>query len=168
MYTLLAKKGQLFAIVLGALAVIIFLGSVISGLGSSGYALSDDLNQIMKNNPDQHFDFFNPGLAITLALIVIGAVAAVLFGIYHLVTAPKNSVKLIISLAVMAILFFALYSISSADFDTAIGPTLMKFANTGITETVSKVISGGLMTTVIMAAVAIVGIVLFEIFNLFK
>ncbi len=168
MYNLLAKKGQLFAILLGVVAVVIFLGTVIGGLGSSGYSLSDDLNQIMKNNPDQTFNFFNPGLAITLALIVIGAVVAVLFGLYQLVSAPKNSLKLIVSLAVIAVLFFALYSTSSSDFDSPIGATLMRFAETGVTENVSKVISGGLMTTLILAGIAIVGMLLFEIYNIFK
>ena len=168
MYDLLARKGQMFAILLGVVVIVIFLGTVISGLGSSGYSMSDDLNRIMKDNPDQQFNFFNPGLGITVALVGICAVIAVLFGIFHVVSAPKNSLKGIIGIVVIVVIFFALYSSSGADFDSAIGSTLEKFANTGITENTSKIISGSLKTTGLLAIGALASMILFEIYNIFK
>ena len=165
MYDLLAKKGQLFAILLGVVVILIFLGTVVSGLGSSGYSMSDDLNRIMKDNPDQQFNFFNPGLGITVALVVICAVVAVLFGLLQLVMAPKNSLKVIISVGALIVIFFALYSTANADFDSAIGNTLLKF---NVNENTSKIISGGLMTTVLLAGGALVSMVLFEVYNVFK
>jgi len=165
MYQLLAKKGQLFAILLGVLVCAIFLGSVFSGLGSSGYTVGDDLNAIMKANPDQSFSFFDIGLQLTLALIVIGLVAAVLFGLFQLVTAPKQSIKGIIGIAVIAVLFFALYSSAGTDTDSVIGPIIAKF---NVTDNVSKLISGGIMTTLILGGLSLASMVLFEVYNLFK
>lgn len=165
MYQLLAKKGQLFAILLGVLVVAIFLGSVFSGLSSQGYTMGDDLNQIMKNNPDQKFSMFDIGLYLTVILIIIGLAAAVLFGLYQLISAPKQSIKGIIGIAVIAVLFFALYSSAGTDSDTIIAPVLDKFK---VGDNVSKMIGGGIMTTVILLVVSLASMVLFEIYNIFK
>jgi len=165
MYQLLSKKGQLFAIGLGVLVVVIFLGSVFSGLSSSGYTVGDDLNAIMKANPDQSFSFFDIGLQLTVGLIIIGLVAAVLFGLYQLVSAPKQSIKGIIGIAVIAILFFALYSSAGTDADSVIGPILQKFS---VSDNISKLISGGIMTTLILGGLCVASMVLFEVYNLFK
>lgn len=165
MYQLLVKKGQLFAIVLGVGIVAIFLISVFGGLSNAGYTMGDDLNAIMKANPDQTFSFFDIGLQLTVALIVIGLVAAVLFGIFQLISAPKQSMKGIIGMAVIAILFFALYSTSGTDGDTVIGPVLDRF---DVGDNTSKLISGGIMTTLILLGLSLVSMILFEVYNLFK
>jgi len=78
MYSLLAKRGQLFAILLGVAIVVIFLGSVIGGLSSAGYNMGTDLVQVLKNDPAQDFSFFDIGLYLTMGLIVIAAVLALL------------------------------------------------------------------------------------------
>jgi len=165
MYQLLSKKGQLFAIILGVLVVAIFLGSVLSGLSSGGYAIGDDLNSIMKNNPDQTFSFFDLGLKMTIALIVIALVVAVVFGLIQLISAPKQSIKGIIGMAIIAILFFALYSSASTDTNSVISDVISKFE---ISDNISKLISGGIMTTLILAGVSLASMVLFEVYNLFK
>ncbi len=69
---------------------------------------------------------------------------------------------------VIVVVFFALYSSSGTDFDSAIGNTLLKFADTGITENTSKIISGSLKTTGMLAIGALVSMVFFEIYNIFK
>ena len=165
MYSLLAKKGQMFAILLGVIVVVVYLATVISGLGSSGYSLSDDLNQIMKNNPDQQFSFFNIGLGLTVLMIILCFVFALLFGIWQLISNPKGSIKAIISLVAIAAVFFAMYTISDSDAASAISVTLQKF---NVTENISKLISGGLWSTIILAALALGAMVVFEVYNLFK
>lgn len=166
MYQLLAKKGQLFAIILGVAVVAIFLGSVFSGLGSSGYSLGDDLNQIMKDNPDQSFDFFNPGIALTGVLIALGIGLALLFGIVQLLSAPKQSMKAIIGVLVIAAAFFAFYSTASSGADDPfMNGILGKF---DVSENVSKLISGGIMTTLVLGGLAFASMILAEVGNLFK
>lgn len=165
MYSNLVKNGQLYAIVVGVFVTLVFLVSVIMGLSNSGYSVSDDLVQIMKTNPDQKFDFFNPGLALSVGLIVITAVAALLFGIFQLVSNPKNSVKAIVSVGALVAIFFGLYATSDADTSGAISQTILKFE---ISENVSKLISGALKTSLILAVLAIIGMIVFEIYNMFK
>lgn len=166
MYQLLAKKGQLFAIGLGGIVVAIFLVTVFSGLSSAGYNVGSDLNEIMKANPDQTFNMFDVGLKLTGALIVIALFAAVIFGVIQLIGAPKQSIKGIIGMAVIAILFYALYASSSSDGDHAVlGPLLDKF---NVSDNVSKLISGGISTTLILGGLALVSMILFEIYNMFK
>lgn len=166
MYQLLAKKGQLFAIILGVAVVAIFLGSVFSGLGSSGYSLGDDLNQIMKDNPGQTFDFFNPGIMLTGVLIAVGIGLALLFGIVQLLSAPKQSMKAIIGMLVIAAAFFAFYSTSTSGIeDPFMNNILGKF---DVSENVSKLISGGIMTTLVLGGLAFAAMILAEVGNLFK
>jgi len=165
MYTLLAKKGQLFSIILGVVVIAIYFISVFTGLNSSGYTVSDDLNQIMKNNPDQEFSFFNAGLMITLILVVVAAVIALLFGIWQLVSTPKNSIKAIVFVGAILAVFFAMYTMADSDLDGPISLTLQKF-NVG--EQVSRLISGGLWSSIILAVLALGSMVVFEVYNLFK
>ncbi len=165
MYSLLAKKGQLFAIILGVGVVLIYFATVIGGIGSAGYDMSTDLNQVLKNNTDQSFGFFDIGLKLTIGLVVIAALIAVVFGLIHMLGAPKNSLKAIIGIAVIAAVFFGLYSIADADTTSAISKTLQKF---DVSDNVSKLISGGILTTGILAGASVVAMILGEIYNLFK
>ena len=166
MYDLLAKKGQLFAVILGVIVIVIFLGSVFGGLSSGGYDLSDDLNQIMKANPEENmFTFFNPGLMITGVLVVIGLALALGFGLWQLISDPKGSLKGIIGIAVIALVFFALYATANSDLQGPIGDTLAKF---DVGENISKLISGGLGTSLLLAGAAVVAMIAFEIYNSFK
>lgn len=167
MYQLLAKRGQLFAIALGVIVVALYLITVLSGLSSAGYSVSDDLVQVLKSNTGETFGFFDLGLKLTIALIAIAIIAAVLFGIYQLLTNLKGSMKGLIGIAVIIGLFFALYSTANTDLEqgNAIVNTLQKF---NITENISKIIGGSLKTTIIMAVIAIASMFLLEIYNMFK
>lgn len=165
MYSLLAKRGQLFAILLGVALVTIFLGTVIGGLNSAGYSMSSDLNQIMKDNPDQTFDFFNFGLYATVGLIAVAAIAALLFGLFQMLTNIKGSLTGIISLVAIIGIFFAFYSTAPDDLTGPISETLQQF---NISSNISKFISGGLSTTLLMGVLSIGAMILFEIWNAFK
>jgi len=165
LYNLLAKKGQLFAILLGVIVVAIFLGSVIAGLSSSGYNMSSDLNQIMKSDATQTFDFFDIGLYLTGVLIVIAAAAAIIFGLIQMLTNIKGSLTGIIALVAIIGMFFAFYSTASDDLTGAIAPILQKF---DVSSNISKLISGGLSTTMVLAALSMGAMIILEIWNMFK
>lgn len=167
MYQLLAKKGQLFAIGLGVSVVALYLITVLSGLSSAGYSVSDDLVTVLKSNTGETFDFFDLGLKITIALIGIAVIVALLFGLYQLLTNLKGSLTGLIGIAVIIGLFFALYSTANTDLEqgNAIVEKLHKF---NITENISKIIEGSLKTTIIMAVIAVASMFLLEIYNMFK
>lgn len=165
MYSLLAKRGQLFAILLGVAVVVIFLGSVIGGLSGAGYNMGTDLVQVLKNDPAQKFTFFDIGLYLTIGLVIVAAVLALLFGLYQMLTNIKGSMTGIISLAVIAAIFFGFYSSAPDDLTGAIAPVLQQF---DISAGISKFISGSLWTTIIMAVLSLAAMILLEIWNMFK
>ena len=164
MYKLLTSKGQLFAIGLGVLSVAIALGTIISGV-KSNYSMSDNLNDILKNNADANFDFFNPAINIVVILVIIAAAAMVLFGLFHLISDLKGSLKAIIGLALVVALFF-IFSSSAEVAGTAKLSELIDKNN--MSDQISKFISGGVKTAVIAAMIAFSAAVVMEIINLFK
>jgi len=166
MYKLLTSKGQLIAIVIGVLGVLISLGSIISGIKGAGYTMSDDLNKIMKNSADANFDFFHPAISVVIFLVVAALIAAVLFGIIGLISDPKGSMKGIIGLALVAILFVILYS--SADLAGSSAKIVELVEKNNISDNISKMISGGVKTAVIAALIAFFAAIIMELINLFK
>lgn len=165
MYKLLTQKGQLFALLLGILSIAIALFSIVGGIKGAGYSTSDDLNAIMKNNPDASFDFFNPAISIVLVLIVIALLAWVVFSLIGLISDPKGSMKFLLGFGAVLALFFILYSTSDAESAGRIGMLVQKF---DVSDNVSKLISGGVKTAVLGIGVGFIGAALLEIYNLFK
>ena len=119
----------------------------------------------MKDAPEGDkpaFDFFNLGLGLTIALIGIAFVAAVVFGLWQLISSPKQSLKGILGVLVIAAIFFAFYSSATPDMA---GDILNKF---DVSANVSKLISGGIWTTLVLLAGSFAIMVLAEVRNLFK
>jgi len=169
MYKFLTKHGQLIAILVGLAIVAIYFISVFTGLDGAGYSTSDDLNQILKNAKKVEggavptFDFFNPGLMATIALGILGFAAALFFGFWQTISTPKQSLKALVGVIAIAVLFFAFYS--SADPSAVNKDLADKF---DITDNISKYISGGMATSLVLLAGAFGIMVLGELRNLFK
>jgi len=164
MYKLLTSKGQLIAIGIGVLSVLISIGSIVSGVKSE-YSMSEDLNAVMKGNPEATFDFFNPAISVLLFLIAAALILAVVFGIFSLFSDPKGSMKFLLGFAFVAIFFFILYS--TADVDTT-GRLAMLTEKFDVSDNVLKFITGGVKTVVYSIAVAAIAAVVMEVMNLFK
>jgi len=156
MYTFLSKNGQMIGFLLGFGIVAIFLIMVISGL--STFNGQTEEAQLATN-------IFNFGLYSAIGLGIIAAILAVIFGIFHLFIDLKGSMKFLIALAAVVVVFIIGYSMASADMTGAIQGTIEEFE---VGETVSKFISGALLTTLILAGIALVSFVVFEILNFFK
>ena len=156
MYNLLARKGQLFGFLLGLFIVLAFLISVFSGLDAFNEQTED---QQMTTS------IFNFGLMGAIVLAVICLVAALLFGIYHLLTNLKGSMKFLIAFGALLILFFILYAMYDPSSSSAIQDTITEF---GVSDGVSQVISAAISTSLMLVLATIVGAVVFEIVNLFK
>lgn len=165
LYKLFSSKGQMFAFILGLVVVLLILGSVITGLSGAGYDMSTDLNQVLKNSETEEFNFFN--LLVTLPVILIGLalVFAVVFSVIQLFSDPKGSMKAIIGLGIVVVLFAVFYSMASPETAGRIGMLHDKF---GITDGASKLISGGIKTTLTLVGAAAILMVISEIRNMFK
>ena len=156
MYKLLTKHGQLIAFGIGLLVIILYLGSVFGGLDSFSLLSKEDRGTT---------SIFDLGLKATLVLLVICAICAVLFGIWHMVTNPKGAIKGIIGLVVIIILFIILYSMSTPETSGIVGNAVEKF---NLTAGESKFISAALKSTLILGGLAALSFVVSEIRNFFK
>lgn len=165
MYKLLLERGQLFALLLGILAIAIGMISIVTGIKGAGYSTSDDLNAIMKQNPEATFDFFNPAITIVMILILIALIAWIAFSLWGLIRDPKGSMKFLLGFGAVLALFFVMYATSDAETTGRLGMLVQKF---NVSEGVSKLISGGVKTAVLGIVVGFIGAAILEIINLFK
>ena len=165
-FTLLTKRGQLFALILALVCIAIVFVSILSGLGSAGYDTSLDLVPIMQDEEStQNFNFFSPAVRIPSYLAVICFFIMIAGVFKDIFSDPKGSIKMIIGLVVLAVVFFALYSSSAAENTGKISYLVQEF---DVSDNVSKLISGGIKTTVGLTIVAAISMVFMEIWNMFK
>ena len=161
MYKFLSKNGQTLAFLLGVVLVGIFLASVLSGIG--------DWNPNSDNKYDTNI--FNFGLTAARGLIIIAAIGMIVFGLFHVLTNFKGSIKGIIGFAILLAVFFIAYNSASGEAEPFIKGAVENFEgsqNVTMTPGNLKFIGGGISTTIILAAVAAAAFVLSEIRNLFK
>lgn len=165
LYNFFLKRGQLFALLLGVLAVAIVFMTAISGMGAAGFDTGTDLNAVLKNGGGNGFDFFNLAIMIPVVLTAGAAALWAFFGLGRLVTNPKGSIVVLVAAVVLLALFFFLYSGSDAETTGRVGYVAEKF---GVSNGVSKFISGGIKCTILLAVISIITTVVLEIVNLFK
>ncbi len=159
------KHGQLFALLIGLLAIVVFLITVSSGLSGGGYDMSTDLNALT-DGEKSGIGFFNPILMLTIALVVIAAILAfIVFGIINILKFPKSSMKFILGVVGLIVLFVIFYSMASTGADGKLTEIVQKFT---ISDGTLKMISGGIMTTLLLVVGAVLLIVVSEVRNVFK
>jgi hypothetical protein len=156
LYNFFTKYGQLLAIGLGGLVALIYFFRINSSI---------DQFEAMELEDQYQSTIFDFGLNAAIYLIIICAIIAVIFGIWFLISQPKKSIKLVGGLIVIFIIGLIAYSSADAGFDSPIVTTLERF---DISEGVSKFVSAGLSTTLILGAIAALSIVVAEVINLFK
>lgn len=161
MYKFLSKNGQTLGFLLGVVVVAIFLISVLSGIGS--------WNPTSDNKYDT--TIFNFGLKASQALVVIAALGMLIFGLFHILTNIKGSLKGIIGFAALLAVFFIAFNMASGEVEPFIKGAVENFEGSqGVTMTAGnlKFIGGGISTAIILAGVAAAAFVLSEIRNFFK
>ena len=163
MYKFLTKNGQTISFVVGAILVILFYVLVVSDKNYETFSLMD--MDGVKDPERYKFTMFNFGLMITVALIVIGAVLMLGFGLFQAVTNLKGSLGAIAGLAVIAIIFAIGYSTTEIETSGQVYASAMKFE---LEDGTRKFVGGSIMTGLALIALATVGIVVSEIRNFFK
>ena len=156
MYTFLTRNGQTIAFGLGLVVTVLMLLLIFGGVAEFEAIPDDDLSRYDTT-------IFNFGLYAAIGLIVLCAIAAVLFGVYQLATNPKGALKGLIGLGVIIVLFFILYS--SADPNTSM---LERLSDFDVSTTESQFITGAIATALILAAIAAVATAVGEVINFFK
>ena len=144
MYKFLVKNGQLVAFGIGLLITVIFFAGAAGG-----------------DSPER----FNFGLSAAILLAILCALGMLLFGLYHMATNLKGSVKGLITFGAIIVLFGILYGTANAGGNASLMDTMKEF-NVG--ENVSKFISAAIWTTLALGVIAIASFALSEIRNFFK
>lgn len=162
MYQFLVKNGQSVAFGLGVLIVAIFLVSVIGGMENFTDAAKETQYQT---------GIFDLGISGAIALSILAAIAMVGFGLFHIATNFKGSMKGIIGFGIL----IAIFGIAYATADTSLTPTLenaiSKFEtaqNSQISEGTLKFMSGGITTMLALIGIAVAAFVISEVRNFFK
>jgi len=146
------------------IAIVFF--TLFSGLKGAGYETSTDLVPILLDDDrTENFNFFGPAVSIPAILTGLGFILIGLFLIKDIVSDPKGSMKLIIGLGVLAIVFFALYSTATLETSGKITELVQEF---DVSNNQYKLISGGIKMTVGLAIVTAICMFVMEIWNLFK
>lgn len=104
----------------------------------------------------------NPVFNLTYVLLGATVLFAVIFPLITLASDFKKGIKVIISLVVLLGLFGLTYSLASDSIDGAV------YEKLEITPQVSKLVGAGILTTYILAIIAVLAVVVTSVSNLFK
>ena len=156
MYNFLSRYGQLIAFGLGALLTVIFLATAFSS--------ADDFNALTEAEQTET-TIFNFGLYSAIILTIACAAAILIAGLIFTVLSPKNSLKALIGLGVIIIIFFIAYSTADPKGTGSLARTILE---EGIQANSSKFISGAISTALVLGGGAVVAFVVSEVLNLFK
>ena len=158
MYKFLVNHGQQLAFGVGILVTILFLGVAYSGL---------DAFSALPEEEQASTSIFDVGLKGALVLTVVAAAAMVLFGLWHIFGNFKNSVKGLIGVGLLVVIFIVAYATASGTPEV---PAIADAANKvgGISEGQMKFIGGSITTAVVLTAIAALAFVFSELRNFFK
>lgn len=160
MYKFLTKYGQLLAVGLSIVVVAIFLITTFLGLSNAGYSTSTDLIDYKKE-----INFFNTGLYLTIALLVVAVLAWVLFALFQLIGNPKSSLKFIIGGAVIVGIFLIFFFMANTEVTGKMAELVSK---NDISDNIQRLIAGGLSTTLVLAGLSVLVMIVSEFINIFK
>ncbi len=156
MYNILSKKGQLFAVVLGVVGLLLFIIPVLSGL--EGFNLLSEEEKVNSN-------IFNTGILIPIVFIIIAAIAWLLFSVYQMATNPGQAKKGLLGLAGLVAIFLITYFTSEPETSGPIKAAAEEFA---LNDGASKFVSGAIKTTAVLGGIAILALIAAEVKNFFK
>ncbi len=176
MYNFLSRYGQLIGLGLGAVIILIYI--IIIATSGSSFAEVDGMSSREAAQILSTKSIFNWGVFISIALIILAFLAMLGFGIFQIIQNPKDSMKSLIGVGALLVVFIIAWAISGGDGEvvqaaidksnTDLGVTSPDDDFNWITAGTSKLISGGLMTTGVLVVLAFVGLVASEVMNLFR
>ncbi len=156
MYNFLSRYGQLIAFGLGALLTVIFLATAFSS--------AEEFNALSESK-QMETSIFNFGLYSAIVLTIACAAAILIAGLIFTVLNVKNSLKALIGLAVILIIFFISYNMADPKGTGSLARTILE---EGIQANSSRFISGAISTALVLGGGAILAFVASEVSNLFK
>lgn len=157
MYNLLAKKGMLYAFLLGLVVIVLFFVPVMSGL--------DSFNALEKGERGTT-GIFDMGLWLTIILVIAAALIILFFGVMSFITNIKGSMQSLLTLGALLVIFLIGYFMTAEPAATTkLAATITKFEVPFGTQ---KLINGALFLGVGMVLITGLTFVLSEVRNAIK
>jgi hypothetical protein len=156
MYKFLTKNGQALAFGLGILVTAIFLLGVLP-----------NTELIDAENP-QNVNIFNFGISATIVLIIVAAVAMVLFGVVQVASSFRTSWKGILGFVALIVVFLIAYATANGSLGNEVTAIQNAATDAGVTDANLKFIGGSISTLLVLLLVAVGTFIIFEIINFFK
>lgn len=156
MYKFLSRNGQMIGFGLGALISVLFLISWLSGTSS-----------MMAMPEDERYKtgIFDVGFIGTAILFVLAVAALVVFGLLQTANNLKGSMRGLIGIAILVVIFLISYATASADATGIVADAAKKM---DVSDNTIRMIGAGLNTVIILAIVTFVALIASEIRNFFK
>ncbi len=178
MYNLLSKYGQVIGLGIGLFFTLIFFGMI----AANGSTLDEAANMSAREGIAylSETSIFNVGLYAVIILTILSALAMLVFGVMGIARDPKGSMRSLIGLGALAVIFLIAFMIAKGMGDgDGVMAAITKFngliegenpsdAFSFITPGKSGFIGGALITTMILGGLSFLGLVVSEVMNLFR
>ena len=156
MYKFLTKHGTALAFGLGVLVSAIGILTILGGL--DGYNMLPEDQQ----GTTHIFDFAIGG---GITLVIICFAAAILFGIYQIVTNPRGAIQSILGLVVIIGLLVVFHATATPETS---GKVYQAIQDGELSANTSRWITGALATTLVVFGATVFVFIFSEIRNVFK
>lgn len=156
MYNFLTKNGQALAFGLGILVTAIFLLGVLPN------------TELIDTENPQNVDIFNFGITATIILILVAAIAMILFGLVQVASTFRTSWKGILGFVVLVAVFLVAYATANGSLANEITAIQNAAADANVSDANLKFIGGSITTLLVLLLVAVGTFIIFEIINFFK
>lgn len=157
MYNTLVRRGTTIAFVIGFIVSLFIIVSTVTGVGPDIKA--DDFEALGQVSA------FSTAVGLAILFAVIALVAIILGGAWGLITNPKSAMKFIIGIVLLLIFVGIAYAMSKEETSGVLASLNEQY---DIRGTITKMISAGILVTVILLVGGVAAMILGEIRNLFK
>lgn len=143
-YKFLSKYGQLIGFALGAVPILLFV--LIFLIGGEDAAINFELYA-------------------GIVLLIVGIIVLVGFGLYQTLANPKGSMKGLLGIGALLVVFFVIYLTATPETVGSIAETRTEF---NISDSQTRFITGGIGLAIILSVGAALVFFYSEVRNLFK
>lgn len=171
MYAFLNKYGQALAFGVGVLVTLIFILGIAFAPEETMASLDPDSGAGPEKYDTGVFDF---GLYASIGLSIIAFLIAIGFGVAQLASNPKGSLKGLIGLVALLVVAGIGYGIANDDVAQEAAPIIASIDKFNLDQGADfgsgelKFVSGSIITSVALIAIAILSLIVFGIRGIFK
>ena len=158
-YNFLSRKGVAVAF----LAVVVLFAISVLPIITGVSAFSEIPTERQAFSPEG--GIFKVGIYIAIGLLILAVIVTLLLSLLQIAANPKEAKKGLISFGIVAVLFVIFFAMTNTDVSGSLGTTVENFK---VSDSIFKVISGGIQLSLLMLVGVVVIVILMEIWGYFK